>query len=42
MTNGAKVYVTALPTDDIESAVKELNTEGTNARGHAIGYGPLG
>jgi len=38
VTNGAKVYVTALPADDIENAVSELNTAGSNSGGHAIGF----
>jgi len=36
--NGVKVYVTALPSDDIEGAVAELNDIGKNGGGEAIGY----
>jgi hypothetical protein len=37
VVNGAKVYVTALPTDDIDGVVKELNQIGQTAGGTAIG-----
>lgn len=37
VTNGAKVYVTALATDDIETTINELNRLGTKSRGRAIG-----
>jgi NAD(P)-dependent dehydrogenase (short-subunit alcohol dehydrogenase family) len=37
VANGAKVYVTALATDDIETAVDELNRLGTKSGGRAIG-----
>jgi phenylacetate 2-hydroxylase len=38
VSNGAKVYVTALPTDEIDGAVKELNDLGKTSGGSAIGY----
>jgi phenylacetate 2-hydroxylase len=37
VSNGAKVYVTALPTDDIDGVVKELNEIGKPIGGTAIG-----
>jgi hypothetical protein len=37
VSNGAKVYVTALPTDDIDGAVAELQELGKAAGGQAIG-----
>ncbi|KIX99448.1 uncharacterized protein Z520_05024 [Fonsecaea multimorphosa CBS 102226] len=38
VSNGAKVYVTALPTDDIEAVVAELNKIGTPSGGQAVGF----
>ncbi|KAG9767992.1 NAD(P)-binding protein, partial [Aureobasidium melanogenum] len=38
VANGAKVYVTALPTDDIQGAVAELNELGKPAGGTAVGF----
>lgn len=37
VANGAKVYVTALPTDDIAGAVAELQELGKDTGGQAIG-----
>lgn len=37
VANGVKVYVTALPTDDIDGAVAELQDLGKAAGGQAIG-----
>jgi len=37
VTNGAKVYVVALPTEPIEEKVSELNEIGRHAGGSAIG-----
>lgn len=37
VSNGATVYVTALPTDDIGGAVAELQELGKTAGGRAIG-----
>lgn len=37
VSNGAKVYVTALPIDDIEGVVKELNLLGKPSGGEAFG-----
>lgn len=37
VSNGAKVYVTALPTDDIQGAVAELSRLGKASGGTAIG-----
>jgi hypothetical protein len=37
VANGAKVYVTALPTDDIDGAVAELQELGKDTGGQAIG-----
>jgi len=36
--NGAKVYIVALPTDDIKGALDSLNSIGKNSGGFAIGY----
>ena len=38
MSNGAKVYVVALPRDPIEEVVKELNQLASEAGGGAFGY----
>ncbi|KAJ4506205.1 hypothetical protein HRR75_007060 [Exophiala dermatitidis] len=38
VANGAKVYVTALSTDDIQGAVAELNELGKPAGGTAVGF----
>jgi len=38
VTNGTKVYVTALPTDPIEEKVAELNALGKESGGIAIGF----
>jgi len=38
VTNGAKVYVVALPTEPIEEKVSELNEIGRHAGGSAIGF----
>ncbi|KAH0840670.1 hypothetical protein FOPE_05873 [Fonsecaea pedrosoi] len=38
VSNGAKVYVTALPTDDIETVVAELNDMGKSSGGKAVGF----
>ncbi|KAL2424482.1 hypothetical protein ABEF95_010943 [Exophiala dermatitidis] len=38
VANGAKVYVTALPTDDVQGAVAELNGLGKPAGGTAVGF----
>nr|KAK5437395.1 hypothetical protein LTR18_009257 [Exophiala xenobiotica] len=38
VSNGAKVYVTALPTDDIEGAVAELLELGKASGGTAVGF----
>ncbi|KIX08973.1 uncharacterized protein Z518_00051 [Rhinocladiella mackenziei CBS 650.93] len=38
VSNGAKVYVTALPTDDIRGAVAELTDLGKSSGGTAIGF----
>jgi hypothetical protein len=35
--NGSKVYVTALPTDDIDRCIAELNDIGKTTGGEAIG-----
>ena len=37
VSNGAKVYVTALPTDDIQDVVNELNRIGQPSGGIAVG-----
>jgi hypothetical protein len=37
VSNGAKVYVTALPSDDIDDVVGELNQAGKASGGTAIG-----
>jgi hypothetical protein len=37
VTNGAKVYVVALPTDPIDESVKELNEIGKTTGGSAHG-----
>ncbi|KAK4939758.1 hypothetical protein LTR10_020042 [Elasticomyces elasticus] len=38
VSNGAKVYVTALPTDDIEGVVTELSELGKISGGSAVGF----
>lgn len=38
VSNGAKVYVVALPSDPIDEVVKELNQLGSEAGGGAFGY----
>lgn len=35
--NGAKIYVVALPMDDIDGAVNELNEIGRTSGGTAVG-----
>jgi hypothetical protein len=37
VANGAKVYITALATDDMESTTDELNKLGEQSGGEAIG-----
>ena len=37
VSNGAKVYITALPEQDLEDAIKELSTTGQNSGGEVIG-----
>jgi NADP-dependent 3-hydroxy acid dehydrogenase YdfG len=37
VANGAKVYVTALPSDDIQGAVADLNKLGQASGGTAVG-----
>jgi hypothetical protein len=38
VTNGAKVYVVALPSDPIMETVDALNELGKESGGHAEGY----
>lgn len=40
VTNGAKVYLVALPSEPIDEKVAELNELGRGSGGHAIGYVP--
>lgn len=37
MQNGARIYVAALPIDDVDAAVGELNKIGESSGGTAIG-----